>query len=218
MRTLILVMLVQGTILFARQPMVVIPKKTEMFVVLERALDSKTATPGDRFQARISVPVTVNDQIVIPVRSYILGQVESVKKPGYFKGKAKLRLSFDTVIFPGGKTRQLAAVTRSAEGHSTGQGSDEGQIIAAGSQGDQTVGGATAGAVAGGAIGAIAGKSVSGFGVGAAVGAATGALVGLSMKGKHVRLPRGAAVTIQLDDDATLIEPQRQPGGKKMRP
>ena len=70
---------------------VTIPRKTEIFVKLERALSSKTSVGGERFHGRIEVPVTMNDQIIVPAGSFILGQVESVHKPGYFKGPGRSR-------------------------------------------------------------------------------------------------------------------------------
>lgn len=194
-----------------------VPAKTELFVTLERSLDSQSATVGDRFHARLAVPVTVDDRIVIPVGSYILGQVDVTQKPGYFHGKGEVALSFDTVIFPDGKTRRMVALVQSAEGHSSG-GTREGKIIASGSQADETIAGATAGGVAGGAVGAIAGNDLKGFGVGAAVGAAAGAIIGLVKRGKHVTLPRGASITIQLRDDAYLVKPEQVEPVERLNP
>ena len=195
-----------------------VPAKTELFVTLERSLDSQSATVGDRFHARLSVPVTVNDQIVVPAGSYIIGQVDMTQKPGYFKGKGEVVLSFDTVIFPSGKTRRMVALVQSAEGHSSGGSTQEGKIIASSSQADETIAGATAGGVAGGAVGAIAGEDLKGFGIGAAVGAATGAIVGMLKKGKHVTLPRGASLTIQLRDDVYLVKPEQIEPVEKLVP
>ena len=186
----------------------VIPRKTDLFVVLERALNSQTSAVGDRFHARTAVPVTVNDRIVIPVGSYILGQVDYTRKPGYFKGKGEITLTFDTVILPSGVTRRIEAVAQSAEGHVSGQGNREGKITTSSTQTDDTISGASAGAAIGGSVGAIAGDSLKGFGIGAAVGAATGAILGVIRKGKHVTLPRGASLTIQLEDDIRFVKPE----------
>ncbi len=197
---------------------VIIPRKTELFVQLERAVDSRTATTGDRFQARLTVPVAIDDAIVIPVGSFILGRVDFVKKPGFLKGKAHLKLSFDTVIFPNGVTRQISAVVQSAERHTSGLGSKEGQITTPSTQTEETVENAGKGAAAGGAVGGLAGRSLSGVGVGAAAGAAAGAVLGAIKKGKHVNLPRGSALTIQLEDDVRLVKKQSPPKGRRLIP
>ncbi|MFQ5738660.1 MAG: YMGG-like glycine zipper-containing protein [Acidobacteriota bacterium] len=196
---------------------VVIPRKTDIFVRLERSLETRTASVGDRFYGRVTVPVTVNDQIVIPVGSYLIGQVDETERPGRLSGKAQMRLAFDTVIFPNGVTRHMEAVVQSAEGHKSGQGRQEGEIIASSSQADETVEGATVGAVAGGSVGALAGDDLKGFGVGAAVGAAGGAIVGLFRRGKHVTMARGTALTIQLENDVRFVKPSTR-RGKPLRP
>jgi len=197
---------------------IVIPRKTDLFVSLERALDSRTASVGDRFHARLSVPVTANDQIVIPVGSFIIGEVDYKKQPGYLKGTGQLKMSFDTVIFPDGRTRKMVAVVQSAEGHSSGRAMDEGKVIAEDRQGEEIVQGTTAGVAVGGVTGAIAGRDLRGFGVGAAVGAATGAILGAFRKGKHVELPRGSALTIQLEQDIRLVQPDAVPPRQPLKP
>ena len=72
---------------------VVIPRKTEVFFTLERSVSTKTARSGDKFFGHISVPVTQDDQIVIPVGSYLIGHVEASSEPGYVKGKGQIRLA-----------------------------------------------------------------------------------------------------------------------------
>ena len=62
------------------------------------------------------MPVTANDQIAIPVGSYVIGHVLAANEPGYLKGGAELLLAFDSIILPDGTTRQIEAVVQSAEG------------------------------------------------------------------------------------------------------
>ncbi len=197
---------------------VVLPRKTEIFVSLERNIDSRNATVGDRFHGRLTVPITHQDRIVVPVGSYVIGSVDHTKKPGYLRGKAQVALSFDTIILPNGVTRRMVASTQSAEGHSSGAGHDEGKIIASSSQSDEVITTTAGTAAAGGAVGAIAGRGLKGFGIGAAVGAATGVILGLIVKGKHVTLPRGASLTIQLDEDVSFIRPDELQRGKPLKP
>ncbi len=197
---------------------VTIPRKTDLFVTLERSLSSKTGSPGDRFHARLSVPLTVNDQIVAPVGSYIIGQIDQTRKPGFFKGKGELYLTFDTIILPNGVTRKIAAVVQSGEGAASGEGGDEGKLVATSSQSDEVIQDAEDLGVLGGAIGGARSGTLKGLGVGAAIGAATGAVLGLLRKGSDVVLPRGAELTIQLEQDTRFVSPDAFPSGKRLRP
>lgn len=197
---------------------VVIPRKTDVFVSLERSLSSKSASAGDRFHARIVVPITIDDQIVVPAGSYLIGTVDDTRKPGFFRGKGELYLVFDTVILPNGTTRRLVGIVQSAEGHESGDGSREGGIVATGSQADEVLAESKDLGVLGGLVAGARAGSLKGFGVGAAVGAATGAILGLLSKGKDVQLPRGASLTIQLERDMGFVKPEKVPTGKPLKP
>ena len=191
---------------------IVIPEKAELFISLERSISSETATPGDRFYGTVAVPLTLDDQIVIPVGSYIIGELDFVREAGYVKGKSQLALKFDTVIFPHGVTRQIETVVQSAEGYKSGP-DEEGKIETPGRQGQQTAEGAVGGTITGAAIGAVAGRGWKGAGTGAAVGALGGAVVGIFQKGEPVVLPRGTSITLQFYENARLVKPRpRNPG------
>lgn len=189
---------------------VVLPAKTEIFIRLERSISSKTASAGDRFHARTEVPVTIDDRIVIPKGSYLLGTVDLSNSAGRIKGKARLRLGFDTVILPDGTTRRIEAVLQSAEGQRADPQDETGTLTAEGSQTRETIGAAAGGAAIGGVIGVITGGA-SGLATGGLVGGASGALAALFKKGNEVVLPRGSSLTVQLETDVRFVKP-RAPG------
>jgi len=184
---------------------VVIPGKTEIFLTLQQSISTKAAGPGYKFFGRLVVPVTANDQIVVPVGSYVIGHVLAAHEPGYLKGSAELLLAFDSIILPDGTTRQIEAVVQSAEGLKTDQTDEQGTLQAPGNQGEETVAGATRGAVLGGVVGAVSGRDLTGLGVGAAIGSAAGALIGLFKKGVDAELKKGTTVTIQLKSDIRFV-------------
>ncbi len=193
-----------------------IPRKTEIFVRIQRSLNTKTARTGDRFHGQVEVPVTVEDRIIIPKGSFIIGHVDVSQSAGRVKGKSQMRLLFDTVILPSGTTREIQARLSSAEGQKLDPTREDGTMQGQGSQGADAAGTATKGAIPGAGIGAIAG-GWKGASIGAAAGAAAGAVVGLLKKGKHVELPRGSSITIQLEDDIQFVKPSargaaRHPG------
>ncbi len=193
---------------------VIIPRKTEFFITLERSISTQTARSGDKFYGRIAVPVTLDAQIVVPVGSYIIGQVDMSKEPGYMKGKAQVQLKFDTIILPNGTTRKMIAIVQSAEGYQTSLSEEKGTLESSGSQTKETVESAAGGTAGGATIGAIAARSWKGAGVGSVVGAAGGTLLGILQKGKHIVLPKGTSVTIQLEDNMGFVKPIPRNSGK----
>ena len=189
------------------QKEIVIPSKTNLFVTLQTGVSTETARPGDKFHARLAVPITSEDQIVIPVGSYLIGQVDHVSKPGRLKGKGEIVLSFDTIIFPSGVTRSLEARAEHAEGFVSGSGAKEGKITTTSKQADDVLKYGTVGGAGGAWIGAIADRSLEGAGIGGAIGAAGGAVIGLLMRGQQVAMTRGTSLTVQLQQDAVLRQP-----------
>jgi hypothetical protein len=65
---------------------IVITRKTEGFFTLQQTISTKATGPGHKFFGNIAVPLTANDQIVIPVGSYIIGHVLAADETGYLKG------------------------------------------------------------------------------------------------------------------------------------
>ncbi len=201
---------------------VILPAKTDIFVRLQRSLNSKTVSPGDKFSTLVEVPVTVDDQIVVPVGSYLLGHVASKETAGYFEGKASLVLVFDSVILPNGVTRQLRAHVQSAEGYDSNPESEEGELVADGNQAEEVAVGAATGAV----IGLITAGTAQVFGhanprafeIGPGIGAAGGALLGLLKKGEEVELSRGTSLTIQLQDEVEFVKPEPRSRGQRLSP
>jgi hypothetical protein len=185
----------------------VIPRKTEIFITLERSINTRTAAAGDKFYGRIAVPVTQNDRIVVPVGSYIIGHVDAAREAGRVKGRASLALKFDTVILPDGTTREIRAVLSSAEGYETAPPSEEGKLEGEGVQAEDVAKGAVTGASVGTTVGVIGTRSWKGAGIGAGAGAATGAIIGALKKNQEVNLPRGSSITVVLDTDIKFVRP-----------
>lgn len=196
---------------------VVIPKKSEIFITLGRTINTKTASTGDKFYGLVDVPLTVNDQIVIPIGSHIIGHIGTTQKPGYVKGKARLELKFDTIILPNGTTRKIRAAAQSVEGYKSSTDED-GIIEAAGSQGGEVAGSAAGGAVTGAVIGVVASRGFKGAGVGSAIGAAGGAILGIFKKGEDVVLPKGTSVNVQFYDSIRFVKPEAPHLGKRLVP
>jgi hypothetical protein len=201
---------------------VTLPAKTDIFLQLQRTLNSRTALPGDKFPTVVEVPVTHEDRVVIPVGSFIIGQVVESETAGRLKGKADLLLAFDTVILPDGTTRTMKAAVRTAEGYASDPVDETGRIEASGSKAADVAGraaeGAVGGAVTGATIGLFRAEALRSLGIGAAIGAAGGGLIGLLRRGEEVELPRGSSLIIQLQDPVIFVRPTPPPEGRRLEP
>ena len=174
---------------------VVIPAGTLITVRLQQPLSSKSNKPGDRFDATLSQPISVNGQTVLPNGTLAGGTVTDAKDSGRFKGAAALSLSLDSIVIQGTHYKiQTAELTQTAKG----KGKRSATMIG---------GGAGAGALIGG---------LAGGGKGAAIGALAGAgagTAGAAMTGNSndINLPAEAAVSFKLKEPITLKpQPSRQ--------
>src|SRR5688500_11746368 len=90
-------------------PPLVVPPATPIPVALINRTSTKNDKDGDGIYARTIFPITVNNEIVIPVGSHLRGRIAEVQQPGRVKGKAGLVFSFQTLVLPSGVTVDLFA-------------------------------------------------------------------------------------------------------------
>jgi hypothetical protein len=160
---------------------IVVPEGTELEVVLDESLSSKTATAGQSFDATVESPVEIDGKVVIPKGAHARGTVKNAHAAGRFKGASLLELALKSVeINDKGYDVSTSAPSFSHKGK----------------------GKRTAVAVGGGAgLGALIG-GLAGGGKGAAIGAAAGAgagTAGAAFTGKaDVVLPAETALTFKL--------------------
>jgi hypothetical protein len=188
----------------APQPVatITVPAETQIPVALENAINSKTAFPGQSIYCQTIFPITVDNRIVIPVGSYVKGEVTQVVKPGRIRGKAKLGIRFDSLTLPNAVTEPLRATLSSfggsgQEGFNRKEAKIEGQSTKgqdAGRVAQTTITGAEIGSIAG----ISGGHTLRGLGIGTAAGAAAGAIWVLAGRGKQIYLPPGTSLELQL--------------------
>ena len=94
-----------------------VPSDTRIPLTLQNAISSKTAYVGQSIYCRTIFPITVDDEIVIPVGSYVEGSITQVVHPGRIRGKAKIGLRFDSITLPNGITRPLRATLSAFAGN-----------------------------------------------------------------------------------------------------
>lgn len=180
---------------------ILVPTGTHVGVILESGISTATAKPGDSVYFRSSFPITINNKVVIPVGSYLRGEVTDSKRPGRVKGKGELRIRLDSLVFPNGYTVDLNAAPHSADGGQV-KTDNEGQMTGPGGAGKDATTIATTTA-AGAGIGAIA-SGAKGAGIGAGIGGAAGLAAVLLSRGPDAQLPRGSSMDLVLEHDLQL--------------
>jgi type IV secretion system protein VirB10 len=192
----------------ASQESIKIPAGTRLGVVLENGISTRGAKAGDSVYFHTSFPLTQESRIVIPVGSYIRGELLESKRPGRVKGRGEFRMRLDTLILPNGYTVNLNAAPRSADSGGKETMDSEGKVTGGGGKGKdvETVAATT---VTGAGIGAIAGGA-KGAGIGAGIGGLAGLGAVLLTRGPEAELPRGSALDIVLEHDLFLDAGQIQ--------
>ena len=181
---------------------ITVPAGTRVAVVLENGISTRSAKVGDSLYFHTSFPITQNNRIVIPVGSYLRGELLETKRPGRIKGKGEFRLKLNTLIFPNGYTVDLTAAPRSADTGGKETMDSEGKVTGPGGKG-KDVGTVATTTVAGAGIGAIA-SGAKGAGIGAGIGGLAGLGAILLTRGPEAELPRGSTLDIVLEHELAL--------------
>lgn len=185
--------------------MITVPAGTRIGATLENGISTYTAKPGDSVYFRTSFPVTMNNKVVLPIGSYLRGEITEAKRPGRIKGRGELRMKLNTLILPNGYTVDLKAAPHSTDAGKT-KTDPEGKMTGPGGKGKDasTVAETT---VTGAGIGAIAGGG-KGAGIGAGVGGLAGLAAVLLTRGPEAQLPRGTSIDLVLERDLELDSSQ----------
>jgi hypothetical protein len=187
---------------------ITVPAGTRVGVVLENGISTRSAKAGDSLYFRTSFPITQNNRIVIPVGSYLRGELLESKRPGRIKGRGEFRMKLNTLIFPNGYTVDLNAAPRSADTGGKETMDSEGKVTGEGGKG-KDVGTVATTTVTGAGIGAIA-AGAKGAGIGAGIGGLAGLGAVLLTRGPEAQLPRGSALDIVLEHSLLLESDQIQ--------
>jgi len=169
---------------------VVVPAGTEIAVLTNQAIDSKTATPGQTFPADVAEDVKdASGRVLIPKGSEAELVIRDVKSGGA-TGTSEVALDLQSIKV-GGRRYTVSTEDVSQSG-SAGLGKNKRTA--------EMVGG---GAVLGTLIGAIAGGG-KGAAIGAATGAAAGAGTQVLTRGKAVQVPAESTLRFKLDQPLRL--------------
>jgi hypothetical protein len=181
---------------------IVVPAGTRVAVVLENGISTRSAKSGDSVYLHTNFPITQNNRIVVPVGSYLRGELTESKRPGRVKGRGEFRMHLDSLIFPNGYTVDLKAAPRSADSGGKETMDSEGKVTGPGGKGKDVETVATT-TVTGAGIGAIA-AGAKGAGIGAGIGGLAGLAAVLLTRGPEAELPRGSTLDIVLEREIVL--------------
>ena len=168
---------------------VTIPAGTELPIVLDTSVGSKTSHVEESVRAHLSRTVSVDGQAVLADGSTVSGVVTDATPSAKVKGRAHLAVRFDSITPRGGDERyriETAAIGRTAPSTTK---KDAVKI------GAPAAGGAIIGAIVGGGKGAA---------IGAAAGGGAGTAVVLSTSGKETSLPVGTPLRLRLTAPLTI--------------
>lgn len=188
---------------------IVVPAGTRVGVVLQNGISTRSAKPGDSVYLQTSFPITVSNRIVIPVGSYLRGELIDSKRPGRIKGRGEFRMRLNTLILPNGYTVDLNAAPRSADSGGKETMDEEGKVTGGGNKGQKT-GTVVETTATGAGIGALATRTPKGAGIGAGIGAAAGLAAVLLTRGPEAELPRGSTMDVVFERALTLDGSQIQ--------
>jgi hypothetical protein len=181
---------------------------TRVPLALINSVSTKHSVAGDRVYLQSVFPILVNNRIVIPAGSYVLGTVTEVKRPGRVKGRGELWVRFDSLTLPNGITRDFRARLGGVDGLSDEElDQKEGKVVSDSNKGGdaRTI---VESAAAGGSIGVVAGAATNHIGMGAGIGAAAGAAAGmlgvLLTRGPDAVLAKGSTIEMVLDRNVTF--------------
>ena len=155
------------------------------------AIDSTYNLVGDRFQASLEEPLTLEGNVVVARDALVYGRLTQSKESGTFTGRSQLRLELTGIVVNG---KMVPVVTGEYEVTGKSRGA---------STAKRTAGGAALGAI----IGAVA-DGGQGAAIGAGVGAGAGAGSEIITGGDQVKVPSETLLDFTLQQDVSI--PTRQ--------
>lgn len=189
-----------GTGSFARYPpedRIIVPAGTRVPLLLRNAVNTGTAKAGDSVYFETLYPIAVNNRIVIPMGTFVCGEILLAKRPGRIPGRGELRLALEQMTYPNGYTIELGSRVneqKNIQGPSSSLRDTTTVLLTA-------AGGAYMGTLSGAVGNDAPGKGAL---VGGGIGGMLGLVAVLATRGPDARLPRGTMMEVVLDRPLVL--------------
>ncbi len=75
-----------------------IPAGTRISVRTIEAIDSSTSMVGDKFEASLEGPMSIEGRILVPDEALVYGRLTEAKESGTFAGRSQLRLELTGIV------------------------------------------------------------------------------------------------------------------------
>jgi hypothetical protein len=169
------------------QKRITVPAGTRILVRMVDPVDTTKNKTGDRFRATLETNLQMDEDVVAPRGTQVLGRLVDASSSGRFKGSSGLVLELTDIVIKG-NAYPLLTSTYEVKGEGEGKKTTR-----------KVVGGAGLGALIGG---------IAGGGTGAAIGVVAGAAGGTAMagskKGQQLNIQSEALLEFRLAQPAML--------------
>lgn len=203
-----------SAVLTSSAPQVAVPTGTRLALLLRNGINTRTAKAGDSVYFETAYPIARNNRIVIPMGSFVRGQIIEAKRPGRIHGRGEFRIALEQMTLPNGYTIELKATPSSVDRDGREAVTPEGVVTGPGAVA-RDIGTVALATIIGGPLGGYAGllagnPSRASLAIGHGAGAAAGLLAVLLTRGPEASLPRGTTLDVVLDH-ALLLDVEHLP-------
>ncbi len=151
---------------------VAVPTGTRLPLMLRNGISTRSAKAGDSVYFETVYPIAVNNRTVIPMGTFVRGEILEAKRPGRIRGRGQFRIALEQMTFSTGYLIDLRATPTSVD-------RDGREEVTPG--------------------GRITGPFRNSVAIGHGVGFATGLAVVLFTRGPEAELPRGTTIDCIFD-------------------
>jgi len=208
-RILVMVFLLVAAGLSVAQPNVnpappefMVPAGTHVLLRMTSPLNTTSATAGSAVYCETEAPVIVNNRVVIPEHTRVMGAVADGRRPGRVKGRAQLRLNFTSLIFADNHVVPISAVLQGVPESARERKVDAQGTLEPVDQIDRDVRGVVLGAIPGAVLGFL-GARKAGLRLGL-LGGGLGLGNALFTRGDEVVLPADARVEMVFQNSVEI--------------
>jgi hypothetical protein len=193
---------------------IMLPAGTRLPLMLQAGITTRTAKPGDAVYFETTFPIAQDNRVVIPMGTFVRGEIVSVERPGRLKGRAELQMRITSLTYRNGYVVSLVANPGSLDDRSNEGIDDGGKIKGPSGAGKDVATVATTTLVGlgvgtyGGLVGGVANGSAHAFGAGVLAGGGAGLLTGLLAvaltRGPDAQLPAGTTLDVVFNHSLAL--------------
>src|SRR5436190_19196737 len=94
---------------------IAVPSGTRLPLLLRNGINTRTAKAGDSVYFETAYPIAQNNRIVIPMGSFVRGQILEAKRPGRIRGRGEFRIALEQMTLSNGYTIELRATPSSVD-------------------------------------------------------------------------------------------------------